>query len=170
MTTVGLAPEIKNLRYLMSLENHVRARASGGGSEESQKNVSPSQDTAVAKTHARIRGRRILGGLFGRDFGRLIPLDGLLNLDEAYAVVPGDREAFVEAEARQVDASRLDHLQDDRSALNLDCVAVHNHLYVVGTFLLGTRVSPLLLWIGSVVGRMGRPHFDFALSSRAGSG
>ena len=72
MTTVGLAPEIKNLRYLMSLENHVRARASGGGSEESQKNVSPSQDTAVAKTHARIRGRRILGGLFGRDFGRLI--------------------------------------------------------------------------------------------------
>ena len=59
-------------------------------------------------------------------------------------------------------------LQDDRSALNLDCVAVHNHLYVVGTFLLGTRVSPLLLWIGSVVGRMGRPHFDFALSSRAG--
>ena len=74
----------------------------------------------------------------------------------------------MEAEARHVDASRLDHLQDDRSALNLDCVAVHNHLYVVGTFLLGTRVSPLLLWIGSVVGRMGRPHFDFALSSRAG--
>ena len=71
MTTVGLAPEIKNLRYLMSLENHVRARASGGGSEESQ-NVPPSQDKAVEKTHARIRGRRILGGLFGRDFGRLI--------------------------------------------------------------------------------------------------
>ena len=49
----------------------------------------------------------------------------------------------MEAEARHVDASRLDHLQDDRSALNLDCVAVHNHLYVVGTFLLGTMVSPL---------------------------
>ena len=31
MTTVGLAPEIKNLRYLMSLENHFRARMAMGG-------------------------------------------------------------------------------------------------------------------------------------------
>ena len=31
MTTVGLAPEIKNLRYLMSLENHTSARVHLGG-------------------------------------------------------------------------------------------------------------------------------------------
>eukprot|EP00965_Chrysotila_dentata_P100181 3309012-Pleurochrysis_carterae.AAC.2 len=50
------------------------------------------------------------------------------HLDEAHAAVAGNREALVEAEARDIDADRLTRLEDARAVLNLHGVSVDNHL------------------------------------------
>ena len=97
------------------------ARGRGGSRAKASHTAAPAPQTrAAATTHRLWR---------------------LLDLHEAHAAIPRDREALVEAEARHVGARGLDRLQDRRAALDLDRLPVHLHLDVAATLLWHGRLA-----------------------------